>query len=110
MKVTEGTACMTNTSCKEHYCNTNTFKEEPEIQHANSLPTTSHKYQDARNFHQIQTVSQGTLEINSVYFKNVSAICSPSDIRRGTTNKPFYFMKITKHCDTPVTFRIKSDL
>lgn len=44
------------------------------------------------------------------YLKNVSAICSPSDIRQRTINKPFYFTKITKHCDTPVTFRIKSDL
>lgn len=46
----------------------NTFKEEPKILRANSLPTTSHKHQDARNFHQTQIVSQGTLEINSVYY------------------------------------------
>ena len=43
----------------------NTFNEEPKIQRANSLPTTAHKHQGARNFHQIQIVSQ---EINSVYY------------------------------------------
>lgn len=44
------------------------------------------------------------------YFQNASAFCSPSDLRQGTSKEPFYFTKITKQRNTPVTFRIKSDL